>query len=281
MSTLVDSSAPTVRANPSGSLPAADCAVLHYHYFWLVRTVPLTAALCLLLLLARADMTALTLQIQHVTNYLPDRFWSSVTLLGHGSVLLAFAALAWKKRPDWIIAGVCGGIVAGLYSRLLKGWIGGPRPAGLIPEEHLHVIGERLLNGSFPSGHTATAFLLAGVIFLSGRVPPRIAAIALIAALLIGLSRIAVGAHWPVDVIAGAAGGWLSAALGIALARRLRWLQTTQARLSLAVIILISSAALPFASTGHPLALPLQYLSAGLGFLVAGRWARAEWNSLR
>lgn len=278
MSALTESSSPAVAlpsaAETAPALPAA-------HYYWLTRSLPPLVALALIVALARTDMLALMLDLQHLTGYLPDRFWASATLFGHGSVLLAFAVLAWQKRPDWIVAGACGGVAAGLYSRMLKAWIGGPRPAALIPEDQLHVIGERLLNGSFPSGHTATAFLLAGVIFLAGRVPVHIGVLALIAATLTGLSRIAVGAHWPVDVIAGAAGGWLSAAVGIAIAQGLPALHGGRTRLALASIILISSAVLPFVSTGYPLAVPFQYFSACLGIVVASRWARAEWQKLR
>ena len=38
-----------------------------------------------------------------------------------------------------------------------------------------------------------------------------------------GLSRVAVGVHWPVDVAAGLLGGVLAVLLGVALARRSRW----------------------------------------------------------
>jgi membrane-associated phospholipid phosphatase len=37
---------------------------------------------------------------------------------------------------------------------------------------------------------------------------------------LVALSRSVVGVHWPLDLLAGAFGGWLAAALGLELARR-------------------------------------------------------------
>lgn len=56
------------------------------------------------------------------------------------------------------------------------------------------------LFASFPSGHSTTIAALASVIFL---LAPRLAIIAIPMALWVGISRIAVGAHFPSDVAAG------------------------------------------------------------------------------
>jgi undecaprenyl-diphosphatase len=53
---------------------------------------------------------------------------------------------------------------------------------------------------SFPSGHTTTAFTIALIL---GHFSPLLWPVALTLATLIGLSRIALGAHFPSDVVAG------------------------------------------------------------------------------
>ena len=55
-------------------------------------------------------------------------------------------------------------------------------------------------NGSFPSGHatTAGAAIVVGVLIF-----PRLRVPIILAGLLIGLSRVGVGAHYPSDVVAG------------------------------------------------------------------------------
>jgi undecaprenyl-diphosphatase len=53
---------------------------------------------------------------------------------------------------------------------------------------------------SFPSGHTATAFALASAVFYANR---RLGILAYLVAVIIGFARIAVGVHFPTDVIAG------------------------------------------------------------------------------
>jgi undecaprenyl-diphosphatase len=77
---------------------------------------------------------------------------------------------------------------------------------------------------SWPSGHTATAVLvftvLASVVWqLTPRVAPRAAAaaLALVAALLVGFSRVELGVHWITDVIASLAFAslWLMALLAL------------------------------------------------------------------
>jgi H+/Cl- antiporter ClcA len=90
----------------------------------------------------------------------------------------------------------------------------------VLSPELINIIGITLHKGSFPSGHTTTVFTLAGVICLA-RVSPALTITALTLATLAGLSRVVVGAHWPIDIFGGAFGGWIAAVIGVALFRRL------------------------------------------------------------
>ncbi|MDP9285952.1 MAG: phosphatase PAP2 family protein [Actinomycetota bacterium] len=71
-------------------------------------------------------------------------------------------------------------------------------------------------SSSFPAGHAATAF--AGAVVLSV-VAPRLAPAFLGLAVLIAISRVYVGVHYPTDVLAGAVLGALVGAAGAAVLR--------------------------------------------------------------
>lgn len=105
-----------------------------------------------------------------------------------------------------IIAGIGGGQVM-IYA--LKGLFGRPRPHPLYPWLTTHSSG-------FPSGHAFFALLLGGltVYLMLGTIRNWQSRMSLISsfsflALLVGISRIFIGAHWLSDVLAG----WLLAAL--------------------------------------------------------------------
>ena len=70
---------------------------------------------------------------------------------------------------------------------------------------------------SFPSGHSASIFALATVLALNY---PRWRWVFWLVASLVGVSRVVVGAHYPLDVLAGSAIGFGTASLYFAVLRR-------------------------------------------------------------
>lgn len=97
----------------------------------------------------------------------------------------------------------CSVLGAGVIAKILKVCIGRARP---IFFEALDMVGffppawEWAFN-SMPSGHTTVSF--AGLVMV-GMLAPKYKALTWTLAIVIGVSRIAIGAHWPSDVILGA-----------------------------------------------------------------------------
>ncbi|MFM1887182.1 MAG: hypothetical protein RL026_2339 [Pseudomonadota bacterium] len=158
--------------------------------------------------------------LQDLANRSADPLvWSLFTQLGETPVLLSFALLFARRRPDILWALLCGALLAAATARGLKFLVDAPRPSALLlPGEFLQA-GPVLRRNSFPSGHTLLAFLFAGVVFHHLRGWFLRGGLLLLAA-LVGFSRIAVGAHWPVDVLTGAALGLMVAVAAVLVARR-------------------------------------------------------------
>jgi undecaprenyl-diphosphatase len=135
------------------------------------------------------------------------QFWLSVSWLGDTAPRLLAAGLGitlllWLRRwqSALFLAGV---LLSGIsLSTLIKAWVARPRP-DLVP--HL----DQFSSMSFPSGHAlnSSLFYLTLALVLAPLLKQRTAhwglyGLALISSLSIGLSRIALGVHWPSDVLA-------------------------------------------------------------------------------
>jgi membrane-associated phospholipid phosphatase len=237
-------------------------------------------ALALALRASQADR-ALFLTINDAAwRWLPPALLSCTTILGHGLSAVMLLAPTLPRAPGFLLAGLYGTPVALLLSRLPKAWIDSPRPAAALDPALIHINGIHLAgHNSFPSGHAITAFLVVAVLLAGDglRRPRWPAAIGIVAiGLAVGLSRIAVGAHWPSDVLAGMGLGLLAGLTGALAYQRWPIASGTPVRVVLALLVLACAATLSSLDLGYPLARPLQLALAALGAAMA---ATALWRT--
>lgn len=217
----------------------------------------------------------------------PPRMWEWLTVLGDERVAFALALFFSRRHPRLFWALICAALVAVAYSRGLKPLFDARRPPGVLAPGSFHLIGEGPRRESFPSGHSVTAAVFFGVLLYEARgIGWRLVFASV--ALLAGLSRVAVGVHWPVDVAAGLAGGFASAWVGIWLAHRGAWgVRNVPLHLALVILCALMAASLFWSDGGYPGARRLmQTLGAGAllvalaGYLLLPlwRWQTGKWR---
>ena len=151
----------------------------------------------------------------------PPGVWTALSLLGNAWGVLGVTAPLLLLAPRYLWAWLCAAPFAIVFARGGKALIESPRPAAVVDNALMHIVGEPMHN-SMPSGHTLTAFAVAsGLYFALPRAARWRYGWLWLLALATGCSRIAVGAHWPGDVAVGAALGLLSGLLGQFLLVRL------------------------------------------------------------
>jgi membrane-associated phospholipid phosphatase len=97
--------------------------------------------------------------------------------------------------------------IPGLFVTIVKRWIGRVRPSQFGPFAY-HPFSWDPAYASLPSGHAAAAF---SVLIAIGAIFPRSRPVLWVYAVTIAMSRVIVSAHYPSDVIAGAAVGAIGA----------------------------------------------------------------------
>jgi undecaprenyl-diphosphatase len=124
------------------------------------------------------------------------RFLDDTLILVLGFLIPYF----WMKKQKYLAGQLLiAGLWAWLISHLLKYWFYTPRP--YLVHQIQALVNNPPTSGSFPSAHTATAFALAIIVFLSHK---KLGLGTLLIAVLIGWLRIAGKVHYPIDIIGGA-----------------------------------------------------------------------------
>ncbi|MBU0533361.1 MAG: phosphatase PAP2 family protein [Candidatus Omnitrophica bacterium] len=141
---------------------------------------------------------------------LADKLMLLITSTGNGLVLITFILIALaifdrKKMLRVFLSVLLAGIVGGIVVHLLKLGIDASRPLVIFPDAHF--LGEPLKMGSFPSGHTQLCFSTAVILAKEYKKNWKLF---YLWAFIVGYSRIYVGAHFPMDIIAGGIIGYLS-----------------------------------------------------------------------
>jgi membrane-associated phospholipid phosphatase len=161
-----------------------------------------------------------------------------VTYAGQGVALFAVLLIVGyllaraKQRPLMLaralLAGA-GALLAVAVNQPIVHAVNEPRPYTQLP--HALLLVHRSMDASFPSDHATMAGAVAAGLLCVHR---KLGTVAALAALLMAFARVYIGAHFPLDVLAGLAVGAVVALLvqraGPALARLLTHLETSRLR---------------------------------------------------
>jgi len=159
--------------------------------------------------------------------------WRDVTAVGSVTVLavvtMACTGYLLLRKQYHVLAFLLAAIVGSpILSLLLKGLFGRPRPEFASPATHV-------TTSSFPSSHSmlsAVVYLTLGALLARTTTQFRyklyFIATALMITVLVGISRIYLGVHYPTDVLAGWSFGLIWALLCWLIARFLRNRGTTE-----------------------------------------------------
>lgn len=144
---------------------------------------------------------------EFIRNPMFTPFVKFITTLGNGGGIWIFLTLILlivpktRKVGCMMTAALIGTLL--VNNVLLKNLIARTRPYEVIPE--LTYLVSKPGDYSFPSGHTGSSFAAACVMFRE--LPKKYGVPALVLAILIALSRLYVGVHYPSDVLFGMISG--------------------------------------------------------------------------
>ena len=212
--------------------------------------------------------TEIFLTINQSGKGFADIIWETLTTFGNKPFVLTLLFLVAWKKPDLLISALIASIFAGLISSTLKPLFDLARPTDILNISSYHLIGPKISGHSFPSGHTLSAFAIASsLVFFYKKQFVTISMI--LFASLVGLSRIMLGVHWPIDVLMGATLGLACGYAGVQVAL-LPWLKENKLKSSIIIVLyLLLSVKLLLKGTSYAnvqnLVMIIAILGIGLG----------------
>lgn len=148
------------------------------------------------------DFTILNFIHEHLSCSFLDFLMPKITFLGNSGLIWIFSSTAMlffkKSRKTGIetFAGLSAGVLTG--NILLKNLIARSRPCWI--NDTIKMLISVPQDYSFPSGHTMSSFIAAGIIMHFNK---RIGITAYILASMIAFSRLYLYVHFPTDILAG------------------------------------------------------------------------------
>ena len=131
------------------------------------------------------------------------------------AVAALIASIARRHRLSTQL--LASGLLAGVSQRLLKALVDRGRPKDLLAD--VNYWGHLASGGGIPSGHTAMAVAVCATVAFHVGKPAKV--LCAIVAVLVAVGRMYTGNHLPLDVVAGAALGWLAAWAGREITQRI------------------------------------------------------------
>lgn len=156
----------------------------------------------------------------HLSKF--PRLQFNLTQLGDAFIFLSLLSAFIVYAPKLWESLISASIISALLSSILKEFFSVPRPAAILDQQSFVIIGRVLpgLTSSLPSGHSITVFTVLTIIMYSFMPKEKLPKISwfvsfIAAGLWLAFTRVAIGAHFPLDVIVGSIVGYISGLAGI------------------------------------------------------------------
>jgi membrane-associated phospholipid phosphatase len=130
-----------------------------------------------------------------------------ISAMADGLFVLMISSAVYKKKKGYFWTFILAYLLTSLIVQFFKHYFHFGRPLMHYSKDEIYTSGDKLTRLSFPSGHSASAMVLAW--YLAEGLKTRWKSIIFFLGVTAGISRIYIGAHYPRDVTAGLAIGFL------------------------------------------------------------------------